>query len=89
MGVHKICPTCLCSVELTPREQQVCRLLAAGKVVKDIANLWNLSYKTVEVHKYNVFKKLGVHDQYGLKQAAIAKGLDVTMNTSKQPGDPS
>ena len=46
---------------LTPREQQVIRLLSMGFSNKGIANKLHLSEATVKNHLHNVFVKLGVH----------------------------
>lgn len=46
--------------QLTPREYQVMRLVAAGETSKAIALRLGLSPKTVEVHRANVMRKMGV-----------------------------
>lgn len=46
--------------QLTPREYQVMRLVAAGETSKAIALRLGLSPKTVEVHRGNVMRKMGV-----------------------------
>jgi DNA-binding CsgD family transcriptional regulator len=47
-------------VDLTPREQQVLRLLAAGKTNKVIAAELSLSERTIDRHVSNIFNKLDV-----------------------------
>jgi two-component system response regulator NreC len=60
---------------LSPREREILKLLAEGLSVKDVATRLNLSVKTVEVHKYNLMKKIDVHDRAELIKYAIQKKL--------------
>jgi two-component system, NarL family, response regulator NreC len=56
---------------LTRREGQLIKLLAEGNTVKEIANGLNLSVKTVEAHKFNLMRKLGIHSTPHLVRYAI------------------
>jgi two-component system response regulator NreC len=60
---------------LSPREREVLQLLAEGLSVKGIAIRLNLSVKTVDVHKYNLMRKIDVHDRAELIKYAIQKKL--------------
>jgi DNA-binding NarL/FixJ family response regulator len=60
---------------LTDREREVLKLLADGLSVKEVATRLERSAKTVEVHKYNLMRKLGVHDRAELVKYAIAHRL--------------
>jgi len=60
---------------LTDREREVLKLLADGLSVKEVATRLERSVKTAEVHKYNMMRKLGVHDRAGLVKYAIAHRL--------------
>ena len=60
---------------LTDREREVLKMLADGLSVKEVATRLDRSAKTVEVHKYNLMRKLGVHDRAGLVKYAIAHRL--------------
>src|SRR5258708_29029291 len=60
---------------LSPREQQVLRLIAGGKTSKDIANLLDLGLQTVRTYRKTLMKKIGVTNVAGLTQAALAAGL--------------
>ncbi|MBI4471813.1 MAG: response regulator transcription factor [Acidobacteria bacterium] len=60
---------------LSAREREVLKLLAEGLSVKEIAARLNLSVKTVDVHKYNLMRKIDVHDRAELIKYAIQKKL--------------
>lgn len=68
---------------LTAREGHILRFLSNGRNPTYIANALNISKTTVKAHKYNIFKKLGIHstkelnDLLGLKNdASIAPRED-------------
>jgi two-component system response regulator NreC len=60
---------------LTTREKEVLKLLAEGNSVKEIACSLNLSVKTVEAHKFNLMRKLDIHNKAQLVQYAIQKKI--------------
>jgi two-component system response regulator NreC len=60
---------------LTDREREVLRLLADGHSSKDLALRLQLSVKTVDAHKYNLMRKLGIHNRADLVKYAIRKKL--------------
>ena len=61
--------------ELTPREQEVVKLVAEAHTNKEIAAILHLSEKTVENHRSNAMRKLGMRDRVELVRYAIRKGL--------------
>jgi DNA-binding NarL/FixJ family response regulator len=61
--------------KLTPREREVIKLLAEGNSVKEIAALLGLSIKTVEAHKFNLMRKLDIHNKAQLVTYAIQKKI--------------
>lgn len=61
--------------ELTPREQEVVTLVAEAHTNKEIAALLALSEKTVENHRANAMRKLGMRDRVELVRYAIRRGL--------------
>src|ERR671919_2347500 len=63
------------SDELTPREQEVVKLVAEAHTNKEIAEILHLSEKTVENHRSNAMRKLGMRDRVELVRYAIRKGL--------------
>ena len=50
-------------------------MLAEGKSVKEIAGGFDLSVKTVEAHKFNLMRKLDIHNKAQLVQYAIQKKI--------------
>ena len=60
---------------LTPREREILKLLAEGNSVKEIAVLLGLSVKTVEAHKFNLMRKLDIHNKAQLVTYAIQKSI--------------
>lgn len=60
---------------LTKREREILKMLAEGKSVKEIASGLDLSVKTVEAHKFNLMRKLDIHNKAQLVQYAIQKKI--------------
>ena len=60
---------------LTPREREVVKMLAEGNSVRQIAERLRLSIKTVEAHKFNLMRKLDIHNKAQLVTYAIQKKI--------------
>jgi DNA-binding NarL/FixJ family response regulator len=60
---------------LTPRQREVLQLVAEGKTVKEIAQLLNISPKTVEFHKSQIMEQLDLRTTAELTKYAMAHGL--------------
>lgn len=60
---------------LSPRQREVLRLIAKGHTTKQIAQLLEISVKTVETHRAQLMERLGIHDVPGLVRLAIIVGL--------------
>ena len=60
---------------LTPRELEVVKLIAEAYTNRQIADTLQLSEKTVESHRSNLFAKLGMRDRVELVRYAIRRGL--------------
>ena len=58
---------------LTVREREVLKLLAEGQTVRSAAGVLGLSVKTVDAHKFNLMRKLGIHNKAELVMWAIQK----------------
>ena len=63
------------SHDLTDRERQVMRLIAAGKRTREIAQQLSLSHKTIEKHRSSLMRKLGLRNASAVAAYAIAHGL--------------
>ena len=61
--------------KLTPRQMEVLRLMAEGLTTPEIARRLNLSSKTVETHRGEIMKRVGIHDIVGLVRYAVRVGL--------------
>lgn len=61
---------------LSEREEEVLRMLTRGNSYNDIASLLQISRRTVDTHRYNISKKLGIKTVAGLIRYAINIGLD-------------
>ncbi len=59
---------------ITDRESEVLRLMALGHSNKDIASTLDLSVKTVEVHKANAMRKLGLTGRTDVVRYALLQG---------------
>ena len=66
---------------LTKREREILKMLAEGRSVKEIATEFDLSVKTVEAHKFNLMRKLDIHNKAQLVQYAIQKKV-IRLNES-------
>ncbi|MEO7197816.1 MAG: response regulator transcription factor [Solirubrobacterales bacterium] len=60
---------------LTPREEEVVKLVAEAHTNKEIAELLGLAEKTAENHRSNAMRKLGMRDRVELVRYAIRRGL--------------
>jgi DNA-binding NarL/FixJ family response regulator len=60
---------------LTPRERVVLRRVAEGRTNKEIAAELDLSHKTVDSHRTNLMRKLGLRDAQGVTRFAMRRGL--------------
>lgn len=60
---------------LTPRQLEVLKLIAQGQSTKEVARILDLSIKTVDSHRTQLMKQLGIHEVTGLVRYAIRAGL--------------
>jgi two-component system response regulator NreC len=60
---------------LTTRERQVLQMVAAGSTSAQIAAKLFISHRTVEFHRANIMRKLGLHTQHELTRFCIEEGI--------------
>jgi DNA-binding NarL/FixJ family response regulator len=60
---------------LTPREEEIVKLVAEAHTNDEIADMLVISKKTVERHRANILEKLGMSDRVELTRYAIRRGL--------------
>lgn len=65
----------LSTTMVTPREEEVLKLIAEGFTSRQIAQSLTISLKTVESHRSNILQKLGMRDRTELTRYAIRVGL--------------
>ena len=59
---------------LSDREREVMKLVARGLRTREIAGKLSVSYKTVEKHRTNLMRKLGIRSAAGVAAYAISRG---------------
>lgn len=60
--------------QLTARQREILQLIAEGFSTKEVAARLNLSTHTVDTHRTEIMRRLGVHDVVGLVRYAIRMG---------------
>jgi DNA-binding NarL/FixJ family response regulator len=60
---------------LTPREEEIVKLVAEAHTNEEIGEMLFISKKTVERHRANILEKLGMRDRVELTRYAIRRGL--------------
>ena len=62
-------------VELSRREREILQLIAEGFTNKEISIQLHLSFGTVQIHRSNIMRKIGVHRQADLIRYALKEGI--------------
>jgi len=60
---------------LTTTEKEVLQMISLGKTTKEIAFERNLSFHTINAHRKNIFRKLGVNNIHEATKYAIRAGI--------------
>jgi two-component system response regulator NreC len=63
--------------KLSAREREVLQLIAEGKSSAEVAEMLEISVRTIDTHRHNIMSKLGIHSIAGLTKFAIRHGLCV------------
>jgi DNA-binding NarL/FixJ family response regulator len=61
--------------QLTPRQREVLQLLAEGHSMKQVADLLNVTPRTVQFHKYSMMQQLGIKSSAELIQYAVRQHI--------------
>ena len=61
--------------QLTARETEIVKLIAAGLVSREIAERLGIALRTVEVHRAGALKKIGTHDPSAIKRLLETAGV--------------
>ena len=60
---------------LTPRQREILRLVSIGHTNREIADVLEISVRTVEVHRFNLMRRLNVRNVAQLLRQALQLGL--------------
>lgn len=60
---------------LTPRQRDILRLVSIGHTNREIADMLEISVRTVEVHRFNLMRRLNVRNVAQLLRRALQLGL--------------
>jgi DNA-binding NarL/FixJ family response regulator len=60
---------------LTPRQRDILRLVSVGHTNREIAEMLDISVRTVEVHRFNLMRRLNVRNVAQLLRRALQLGL--------------
>lgn len=66
--------------ELSTREREVMKLLCEGNPNRDVAKMLHISARTVDSHRANILRKLGINSNAELVQVAMRSGLVANQN---------
>ena len=60
---------------LTPRQKEILKLVSQGNTNRDIARRLDISVRTVEVHRFNLMRRLKVRNVAQLLRQALQQGF--------------
>ncbi len=63
------------SLHITPRQREILRLVALGHTNRQIAASLDISVRTVEVHRFNLMRRLNVRNVAQLLRQALHHNL--------------
>lgn len=80
---------CGAALPLSPREQQILRMVATGRSSQSIANTLVISVPTVRKHRENLMRKLGLHNvaevtAFALRQELIGEDLNTIQQRAQR-----
>ncbi len=63
------------ALHITPRQREILRLVALGHTNREIATSLDISVRTVEVHRFNLMRRLNVRNVAQLLRQALQQNL--------------
>ena len=63
------------ALNITPRQREILRMVAMGHTNREIGASLTISVRTVEVHRFNLMRRLNVRNVAQLLRQALQKGL--------------
>ena len=63
------------TASLTPRQREILKLVSQGHTNRDIAGRLAISVRTVEVHRFNLMRRLRVRNVAQLLRQALMRGF--------------
>jgi len=63
------------TLHITPRQREILKMIAMGHTNREIAASLNISVRTVEVHRFNLMRRLNVRNVAQLLRQALHQGL--------------
>jgi DNA-binding NarL/FixJ family response regulator len=61
--------------DITPRQREILKMVAMGNTNREIAESLTISVRTVEVHRFNLMRRLNVRNVAQLLRQAWQQGL--------------
>lgn len=63
------------SLHITPRQREILKMVAMGYTNREIAASLTISVRTVEVHRFNLMRRLNVRNVAQLLRQSLQEGL--------------
>lgn len=63
------------SLHITPRQREILRLVAMGHTNREIGTTLDISVRTVEVHRFNLMRRLNVRNVAQLLRQALQQNM--------------
>jgi len=63
------------SLDITPRQREILKMVAMGHTNREIGESLAISVRTVEVHRFNLMRRLNVRNVAQLLRQALQQGL--------------
>ncbi|HSA87371.1 MAG TPA: LuxR C-terminal-related transcriptional regulator [Nitrospira sp.] len=75
LQLQRVEPRAKSSLHITPRQREILRLVALGHTNREIAGSLDISVRTVEVHRFNLMRRLNVRNVAQLLRQALQHNL--------------